>query len=58
MEVPSRVAFRWNNVRRIFNSGDSPFYLKQILTGGQRGNAGVTGALDLDLLAQAIRDNE
>ncbi len=28
------------------------------LTGGQRGNAGITGALDLDLLAQAIRDNE
>jgi hypothetical protein len=28
------------------------------LTGGQRGNAGTTGALDLDLLAQAIRDNE
>jgi hypothetical protein len=28
------------------------------LTGGQRGNVGVTGALDLDLLAQAIRDNE
>jgi hypothetical protein len=28
------------------------------LTGGQRGNVRVTGALDLDLLAQAIRDNE
>jgi hypothetical protein len=28
------------------------------LTGGQRGNAGITGALDLDLMAQAIRDNE
>ncbi len=28
------------------------------LTGGQRDNAGITGALDLDLLAQAIRDNE
>jgi hypothetical protein len=28
------------------------------LTGGQRSNAGITGALDLDLLAQAIRDNE
>jgi hypothetical protein len=28
------------------------------LTGGQRGNAGITDALDLDLLAQAIWDNE
>jgi hypothetical protein len=28
------------------------------LSGRQRSNAGITGALDLDLLAQGIRDNE
>ncbi len=79
MEVPNRVEFRRNNVRRIFSSGDSPLDLEQIitpgskvflakiflaeknrrgvgLTGGQRDNAGSTRALDLDLLAKAIRD--
>jgi hypothetical protein len=34
MEVPNRVEFRRNNVRGIFNSGDSPLYLEQIITPG------------------------
>ena len=69
---PSSGELRRNNVPRIFNSGIPRIFNSGIplfiwnklllhqpgISGGQSNTAGISGGLDMELLAQAIQDNE